>query len=146
MVLKLILFVVLVSVNSYALTLSDAQLHMLTPVESRTAVSNKNDVIVYFWATWCPDCKSKLTNEFKNAELYKKFDIYLVSTDKSIEKVTHFKNKNEIASSVYMDLTKDLQKQLNVFSVPTIAKFKRTSTGLELVETQSGGDISRFIK
>ena len=118
----------------------------LTPVGSVKPPQSKSEVLVYFWASWCPDCKSKLTNEFKNNTLYEKYDVYLVSTDKDKKKVEHFSQKHELAPYVYTDTDKSLQNALNVFSVPTIVKFLRTPTGLKLLESQSGGDMSRFIK
>ena len=123
----------------------NSELNSLTPVKT-TESPNKKEILLYFWATWCPDCKEKLTSVFKEEKLFAKYNVYLISTDKDLEKVAHFQNKNSLMPYVYIDLKKDLQRKLNIFSVPTIVKLARTNNEITVLNTQTGGDISDFIK
>lgn len=111
----------------------------------KSEIRNK-DQILYFWATWCPDCKEKLTSTFQKSDLYKKFDVYLIATDKDLEKIAHFQKKFQIPERVFVDQDKVFQKQLKVFSVPTFVRIKKTDKGYQVITKQSGGDIEQHLE
>lgn len=123
-----------------------AQLKPLNTQASPSAGSSQKDKILYFWATWCPDCKDKLTSVFKDEDLYKKFDVYLIATDKDLEKVKHFQAKHSIHPQVFTDEERALQKNLGVFSVPTIVRLTHNQKNLVVSNKQSGGDIEPLLK
>lgn len=104
--------------------------------------STKKDVVLYFWATWCPDCKAKLTSLFQQKELYEKYDVYLIATDKESEKIQHFQKKFSIFPQIAIDPERQVQKALKVFSVPTVVFLERTGNELKHKKTQTGGDFN----
>lgn len=152
MVQKIVIFFVInltFAIAAQALSLTNSQLEALKPLDSEQKVSaaaSEKEKILYFWATWCPDCKSKLGSEFKNASLYEKFDVYLVATDKDAEKIKHFQKKNEIPPYVAIDDSKSLQKALSVFSVPTFLRLKKEKDQWVVVAQRSGGAIEDLLK
>ncbi len=106
----------------------------------------KKDTILYFWATWCGECKGKLIGVFKDPEIQKRFNIYKISTDQNLEKIEHYILKNEISDSIYVNTQGDLQKAMQVFSVPTLIRLKEQNGELKQVAKQSGGDITPLLK
>ncbi len=144
-------FVLLCSIASQAGTLEITKedlkgLKPLNATQQLPQLSSSKEKILYFWATWCTDCKEKLTTHFKKTELYKKYDIYLIATDKDLSKIEHYQNKNEIVAQIAIDTERSLQKKLNVFSVPTLVKIKTSDEKLMVVSNQSGGDIRPLLE
>lgn len=135
--------------NALPATLEASALANLKPINAEQVnqiPDSGKDKLIYFWATWCPDCKEKLTSFFKNDELYKKFDVLLVATDKEKSKVEHFLKKNEIKPHVIIDETREFQKQLGVFSVPTFVRLKKQNDKYTIVHKQSGGSLDELVK
>lgn len=122
------------------------KLQVLNSENSNAGLETDKDKILYFWATWCPDCKEKLTSVFQKEEIFNKFDVYLVATDKDIKKIEHFQNKNNLKKRVVTDPDKQLQKLLKVFSVPTFIRLKKDSNKFVIQAQQSGGDIESLLK
>lgn len=104
---------------------------------------SSKEKLVYFWATWCPDCKEKLTSTLKENHLYDQFDVYLVATDKSEEKIEHFQRKFSIKNQVMLDPDRSLQKALKVFSIPTLV---RMDQNFQVKAAQAGGSIEKLIQ
>lgn len=121
------------------------QLKPLTTLEKFSTNSDK-ERLIYFWATWCPVCKDKLNTVFKKDEIYQKFDVQLVATDTDKEKIEHFINKMGLKRNVYTDENKFLQKALNVHTMPTVARLKRSNSKWELVKIQVGGSLDEFLQ
>lgn len=123
----------------------------LTPLESSQAkeISSEKETLIYFWATWCPDCKDKLTSVFRDSQLYQRFNVILLATDKDPQKVRHFVEKNKIEPFVFLDPDRRLQKELKVFSVPSLVRLSQLSAESNVFSvkaSQAGGDIGLIIK
>ncbi len=115
-------------------------------INLKTAQSLSNEKkssyqVFYFWATWCPDCKEKLK---KDLHQYQNdvTDFSTFSIEKDKDRITAFIEKNKIAYPVYFDTDKELQKQLKVFSVPTVVLAQITQNEIKIIKTISGKDWS----
>ena len=108
--------------------------------------------LVIFWATWCPDCKQKLTSEIPalEPELRKtpELSIVTVNTEKEVERVKHYVEKEGLKHPVLLDPEKKLRKALGVFSVPAWAVYKRKAVtdSWTLVDTAPAFEIARVNK
>ena len=151
MVLKCFLssfFMVSVASAQVGMDLESKILTQLRPLNADNQLpqgESKKEILLYFWATWCPECKEKLTGFFKGSDVYEKFDVYLVATDKEAEKIEHFQKKFSIKPQVVLDLDRKLQKELKVFSVPTTVLIERSGAKLTVKKTQSGGDLQSLL-
>ena len=121
--IKLILLMGLVSLsvlnNTWASTstIDIAKLSKLNDVEEVTSTQKNQRALVYFWATWCPDCRSKLKGELK--ELHQKgVRIFTINKDSVKRKAEKFIDKHKIALPVYLDKEKVISMALKAFSVP----------------------------
>lgn len=108
----------------------------------------KDKRLVIFWATWCDECRSKLSHELLELNARKDVSVITVNTDKDDERVREFVEKEKISLPVYRDPNKVLRKELKVFSVPHWALYKKNAkTGLsELVESQPAFDYQQILK
>lgn len=121
----------------------------LQPLNSRNIVENvegKKEKILYFWATWCEVCKSKLTSLWKQDAPYQKYDVYLVATDFDKEKIEHFQNKYGLKAHVVIDPDKKLQQQFEISGVPTLVRLKPAEGKFAVTHVQSGGDIEKWLQ
>jgi thiol-disulfide isomerase/thioredoxin len=137
------------SLSASALEITLDDLKGLKPMDSSQNISgtdNGKEKVLYFWATWCGDCKEKLTSYFKDAKNFEKYDVYLVATDKDISKIQHYQKKNAIEPRIVLDPDRVLQKKLSVFSVPTFIKLKKQDQKLLVTANQSGGDIRQLLE
>lgn len=87
-----------------------------------TEYRNGRKAIIYFWATWCPDCLEKLTYFNQKSEQYLNKGIVLVVIDvgEKPEAVQKYLKKNNISLKVFLDEKSTLMDPYGVFSVPTI--------------------------
>ncbi|MBK9294947.1 MAG: TlpA family protein disulfide reductase [Oligoflexia bacterium] len=99
----------------------------LTDLEGKQAQikTEKNKELVVFWATWCPDCKDKIENHLPKINASKDVSVILVNTEKDIERVKKFVEKQQVKMPVVMDLDKKLRKELKISGVPGWAVYKR---------------------
>lgn len=78
-------------------------------------------VLLNFWATWCPPCKSEMPSFNK---LYKQMkarglEVITVSSDNSINPVREYLLKNKFDFQMLWDEKRTVVKQYRVFSMPT---------------------------
>jgi thiol-disulfide isomerase/thioredoxin len=109
-------------------------------------VESGKEKIVYFWATWCEVCKSKLTTTLKQDDLYKKYDVYLVATDQNKEKIEHFQKKFGVKPYVVLDSDRRLQKKFDIVGVPTVIRLKPDQGRLIVTSLQSGGEMDQLLR
>lgn len=153
MVLRRFTFVFLMFCSSYAQ--SAQQLFEVSDLSALQALNEKNilsnvasgkEKLIYFWATWCDVCKSKLTSVFKQEDLYKKYDIYLVATDQNKEKIEHFQKKFGIKPYIVLDPDRKLQKKFDIVGVPTVIKITPEQGHFTVKDFQSGGDMDQLLR
>lgn len=104
--------------------------------------------LLYFWATWCPDCKEKLRSDLKNYNS-STIEFKTINIEKDLAKIKKFVSDNNINYPIYYDESKKLQKELSVFSVPTAVLIQKNSQGLKKILQVSGkswDEIDTFIK
>jgi peroxiredoxin len=108
----------------------------------------KNQRLVIFWATWCDECRHKLTHELPELNARKDISVITINTDKDDDRVRAFVDKEKISLPVYRDPSKDLRKSLNVFSVPHWALYRKNpKTGsMDLVESEPAFDYEKILK
>ena len=107
--------------------LNTETLKQVNPAVSTTSL-DKDYQLVLFWATWCGECKEKMTETFPRIQ-DKNFTIRTVNTESSVKRVQHFIKKHELPYEVFMDDSRALQKELKIFSVPAWAVYKKQSDG-----------------
>ena len=107
----------------------------------------KRKVLLYFWASWCTDCKSKLKGDLH--AMTKKFQdlaVVTVNIDQDIERARHYVEKESVKLPVLRDDAKSFRKMLKVFSVPHWAVFERVNGDWNLVDTAPAFEWDRVSK
>jgi peroxiredoxin len=101
--------------------------------------------LIYFWASWCPDCKDSLRN--KLPELKKNgIEIITVNLDKDIERAKHFIAEEKLNYPVVRDDDKKLRKGLSVFAVPSWAVVEVNGEKWNVHKVEGGTDINEMKK
>jgi thiol-disulfide isomerase/thioredoxin len=109
----------------------------------------KGKLLVYFWASWCPDCRDKfktgaLTNlqaEFPQAK------VITVNSDRDEAKGASFVEEEKISLPVFRDKDKALSKSLKLFAIPSWAVLERNkSSEWEIVKSSTGSEIETIEK
>jgi len=142
-ILKPLLFFILFS--SYLLAQDFSGLKNLDGT-SATVNSSQNKLLVYFWATWCPDCREHVKETLPKLASKKNFDILTVIMDKDTERATQYVAKENIKLKTFRDPDKKLSGPLKVFSVPQWAVFEKQKNDWKLIITESGSDDQKMLK
>jgi thiol-disulfide isomerase/thioredoxin len=106
----------------------------------------KDKRLVVFWATWCEECRSKLSHELPELNARKDVSVVTINTDKDEERAKDFVKKENIALPVLRDPTKNFRKELKVFSVPHWALYKKVGGEFRLVASQPAFDYAEVMK
>lgn len=106
----------------------------------------KNKLLVYFWATWCPDCREHVKDSLPKLEDKKNFDIITIVMDKDTDRATQYITKEKIKLKTFRDPEKKLSAPLKVFSVPQWAVFEKQKNDWKLIVTESGSDDQKMLK
>jgi len=77
--------------------------------------------IVFFWATWCPHCRTALKNLNKDyTDIEKKgIKIIIVDLAETTQEVAYYAKKNKIALDIFLDTEGDLAEPYGIIGVPT---------------------------
>lgn len=94
--------------------------------------------IIYFWATWCPDCKEKLTDILPRISERHRVKILTVATDRDLDKVGEFTEHLGLKVKVVADPEKKLRGPLKILSVPSWVVLRRTSDKSKWTVTSFG--------
>ena len=131
--------------NAQAESLSAAAVGSLTKLEGGAFKPEKKKILLYFWATWCPDCKEKIANVFPKWPLPADTQLVTVNTDKQIDRAHHYVSKEKMPFTVVRDEAKSISSALKVFSVPFWAVVAQDTKGAwNIVDSQAGGDIDKM--
>ena len=99
--------------------------------------------VFYFWATWCPDCKEKMTSDLSSYESTQ-VELLSVATDKDREKILDYLKANKVSVPVFYDQEKKIQKYFKVFAVPTVILAEKAENGFKVIYQVSGSDWSEL--
>ena len=89
-----------------------------------STIIGKKPIMLIFWASWCPSCKSEVprinsaVKKFKHQGM--EFIGINVAHNDSLERASAFMNSTGMDYPVIFDETKKLSRQYGVQSVPTI--------------------------
>ena len=116
-----------------AQTIDLSVLSELSNVEKIKPAQKDQKALVYFWASWCGDCRSKLKGDLK--KLHESgVQIFTINKDSSQKKASRFISKHKIELPVYLDKEKVISKALKAFSVPhwAVVKHKEDKSGKKI--------------
>lgn len=88
------------------------------------SLSNYKDkaIILFFWTTWCPHCRTQLSNFIGKYDSLKSANIELLAIDigESKERIRSFLSKYSIKFPILLDLDSEVAYKYGVVGVPTI--------------------------
>ena len=90
-----------------------------------TLQTDKNKLLVVFWATWCPDCKEKLRTTLPELARRPDVSVLTINTDADAARVRAYVEREKVAVPVLRDPNKELRKELKVVAVPHWAVYLR---------------------
>ena len=102
----------------------------------------KDRVLLYFWATWCPDCKSSLQSvlpKFPTQQL----QILAVNTDASDSDAEEFRTANKVVIQSITDTDKKIRQEFKIFSVPMAVLLKKEKTEWVVLKKYTGNEIKQ---
>lgn len=134
--LKVVILIILSSTTVWAWNLPEQTKN----TQGQIVKLEKNYVLLYFWATWCPDCKQTMQNvlpKFSNENL----QILAVNTDTSESNIEEFKQSNKINVTAISDAEKKIRKEFKVFSVPTGVLLRKENDQWVVQKTFIGDEV-----
>lgn len=78
-------------------------------------------VILFFWATWCPHCRSalgELNTEYANIK-NSNIEVLAIDIDESKARVENFIKKYSLGYPVLLDVGGEVSSQYNVVGIPS---------------------------
>lgn len=124
-------------------TISAETMSTLTKLDGSVFPIESPRAFVYFWATWCPDCKEKLHKEFPTMQLPSDVTLVTINTDKDLGRAKNYVEKENLKLPVVRDNNKELAKRLKVFSVPFWAILEKAGAGWQVVDAEAGGNFDK---
>jgi thiol-disulfide isomerase/thioredoxin len=120
----------------------------LTGLDGKPAVldDTKDQRLVVFWGTWCEDCRVKLGKELLELDRRKDLSVITVNTDRDNDRVREFVSKEKITLPVLRDPSKELRRELGVYSVPHWALYRKKAGRYERVASEAAFDTEQVLK
>jgi len=86
-----------------------------------TKYRDGKSAIVFFWATWCPHCRTALKGLHQKKDEFEKKGIKLVLVDlgESVEEVREHLLKAKMELNIFMDMDTALSESYGIIGVPT---------------------------
>lgn len=77
--------------------------------------------IIYFWATWCPNCGDFLTNLNSRSEVLAKEGVKIlpINIGDPKKQVENYLKKNKIDLDVFVDANEEVESAYKIYGVPT---------------------------
>jgi thiol-disulfide isomerase/thioredoxin len=85
--------------------------------KATTMESPASKVLVVFWATWCPSCKSEFSKELPELARMPNVEVVTVNTDTDRERAKDYVSREKIPFKVFRDPSKVYLPQHCVSSV-----------------------------
>lgn len=143
--LFVLFFITLAPTLFAAENIPGSDIEKLTRMDGSSFKTDKNKLLLYFWATWCPDCKEKLHGDLKYLKVPERAELVTVNTDKDAERALHYISKESVQLPVTRDNDKTVAKALKVFSVPFWAVLERETDGSwKVKDSESGGNLAKM--
>lgn len=125
--------------------MAQAETVSLNDLTSLFAVKNEvrpeGRVLLYFWASWCSDCKEKLKQLPALQKEFPGIQVLTVNGDRDAEKGRAFAESESVALPVYRDESKNLVKVLKLFGVPAWALLEKEAAGWAVRKSSVGVDL-----
>ena len=134
--LKVFISIFFISQFSWAWNLPD----QIQNSEGQVVKLEKDHVLLYFWATWCPDCKHSLQTvlpQFPKDSL----QIIAVNTDTTLKNIEEYRQTNKVNIVSIADEDKKIRKEFKVFSVPTGVLLKKDKDQWVTLKTYIGDEV-----
>ena len=82
--------------------------------------SPERDIVLHFWATWCPPCKLELQilSRLAASACGSDFEVLAVDVGEDVKKVRHFVRENELDLDVLIDPRGDVFRSLTGGGLP----------------------------
>ena len=144
--MKLLLGVALfISAHAMAAVQLENKVFTSSELVGESLKSSSEQRLVYFWASWCPDCRSKLRGELtqfvnKNQGL----ELVTVNLDRDFAKGKAFLKEEKLGFTVIRDDEKIMRKSFNIYAVPGWALLKKNGESWELVNAETGSDLAKI--
>ncbi len=142
-ILSVLLF--LFTTQVFAASISMKTLSELKTLDGKSYESNSGQdlKLLYFWATWCPDCKEKMRGQLKEVAANGQFNFLFINTEKDLDLIKNFVQKEQVKFDVYTDFDKTIRKSLKVFSVPQWVLLKKSGDHFEVLGNEAGFDYEK---
>jgi len=98
---------------------------MLTTLEDTevplSEVRAEHPAIIFFWATWCPHCRAKMTELAAHRQQIEDqgVKIILVNVGEEAVKVRHFMVSQKLLFQTFLDEDREVSKSYRLIGVPT---------------------------
>ncbi len=98
--------------------------------DNMTKARGGKKAILFFWATWCPHCRSELKRLNENVgEIEKKgIKLFLVDLGESKEDVQHYVDRYKVNLPIFLDQDSTLSDPYGVVGVPTLVFINEKGT------------------
>ncbi|MGB0454462.1 MAG: TlpA family protein disulfide reductase [Bacteriovoracaceae bacterium] len=132
-------------VASFHLSATEISLKDFENIKTVHLENNKESQkkLLYFWASWCPDCRGKLRSELRDLKK-QNVDVVTVNLDRNLKKGMNFIKQENLPFTVLRDEEKFLRKTLSVYAVPSWAVIEKKNEKWSVVKSSSGSDIKKI--
>jgi thiol-disulfide isomerase/thioredoxin len=120
---------------------NEARSSLQTINGSAVSFKEKQQTLIYFWATWCPDCRDKLRTKLPELNSRRDLQVIAVNTDRGIEKARAYVEKEKVQLIVARDDSRELQKSLQIFSVPSWALVETEGDKIKILQKGAGSEM-----
>jgi thiol-disulfide isomerase/thioredoxin len=137
-------FFLLISLNLMATTLEKEQFENLKTIHQTNDLAS-NQKLLYFWASWCPNCKESMKTklvDLKNEQV----DVVTVNVDEDVKRAHHYIEEEKVQFPVIRDEEKKLRQVLKIFAVPSWAVLKKENNQWVVKASQVGNDFKEIKK
>lgn len=139
----LITILVLFSMQIWAQDFSGLKNLDGTPAKIET---QHKKMLVYFWATWCPDCREHVKNSLPKYQSENKYELVTVVMDKDLDRAKQYIEKEKVSLKTFRDPDRKLSGPLKVFSVPVWAVFEKDQDKWKIVKSEPGTDDEKMLQ